>query len=306
MEKMEIMKAMENKLTEVGATIEDSAVSFDISIESTTRKASVTVGEGESAITKDCIIVPSYDGKKAFQLEKPEQIEGYNRISYLRTLQKVSGLAIPCELHKIAKNGSYKVSKDIDTIQKYGKTFFGYSTTTVNQYIRVVEYFLDYGEDDNGKSYYRVKAPFSFHLSLTMGHFIEMLAYTVFEKGADGKPDTLYAITDFYKQLDALGIDFNVSTTNLRDQLKKAFGKGIVDGKGKELKEGESTGENGENGENGESTLSPRELAIAEYRNSLSTINAKIELYPDMVKDIKKVQKYIAELTKLLNIDEVQ
>lgn len=308
----EIMSSMESKLVEAGATVDVTNTSFEIATEHGVKKATITIGEGDKAIQKECIIVPSYDGKKAFQIESPEAITAYERISYLRTLQKVSGYAIPCELHKVAKNGSYKVSKDIDTIQKYAKTFFGYSSTTCNQYLRVVEYFLDYGEDESGKSYYKVKAPFSFHLSLTMGHFIEMLAYTVIEKGDGKTPDTVYDINEFYTLLDTMKIDFNVSTSKLRDELKKAFGKGIVDGTGKEVKEGESNGEgegngNGEgegNGEgNGENTLSPRELAIAEYRNALSTITAKIELYPDMVKDIKRVQKLTAELTKLLNLD---
>ena len=299
--------ALREKLLEAAptASVERKNLAFDIAIDSTAIECVATVGEGDTVILQKSIVVPSYDGKKAFQITDPKAIEGYNRISYLRTLQRVSGFAIPCELHRIAREGSYKVSKDIDTIQTYARVFFGYSKTTCNQYIRVVDYFLDYGVDDNGKSYYSVKSPFNFHISLTMGHFIEMLAYIPTATDEDGKSPVQMGIVDFYKMLLSSNITFDCSTSQLRKQLSEAFGKGVVDAK-KEPEEVKGTGNSGdgENGSNGaddgsQSTMSVHELAVHEVRNAINTISVKNSI--GIFTDAERVTALIAELLTLIS-----
>ena len=298
------------KLADKNFTLEESALDFGISIDTKAITASRTVGSGEKATVQKCMVVPSYDGKKAYQIDTPEAIEGYQRVAYLRTLQKVTGFAIPCELHRIAVNKAFKVGSDIDTIQKYAKVFFGYSSTTTNQYIRIVEYFLEYGTDEDGKAFYRVKEPFDFHSSLTMGHFVELLAYITYEKGKDGAPDILWDINEFYAELIANGITFNCSTSVLRKQLSEKFGKTapVKNVKGKEEDgngsgDGNGDGNGGGNGDgngDGNGTIETAELALIEVRTAIDTISKKATVYADIFTDADRVQSLVVELMKLI------
>lgn len=315
----DLVLVAENKLSEVYKAKKVVDNHFDMAVNSESNVFSTEVkGKDGKAITKSVMIALTYDGKKAIAIHGEEKINAYNRIKFINAMAKVSTFAIPCELARIAREKLYEVG-DCDSIQSYALRFFGLSKKTVNQYIRIAEYFLETGVNENGETYYRVKSPFNLYPSLTIGHFVELLAY-ISEHNADGTPvkdkdgnviqkdiDTLF--TD----LESAEVNLSGTTSKLREDLIKKV-KNVVDAQnpanGAHGEDNADNADNTDNADNADSTdsndtnMTPAQLAYLETRNAVSLISNNIEIYNDMWIDAGKALKLVNQLLKLIKMEE--
>jgi len=320
--KLDLVVSAENKLSEVYKAKKVVDNHFDIAVDSTSNVFSTTVqGKGKDAkvITKEVMIARTYDGKKAIEIHGADKIAAYNRIKYINEVAKVSTFAIPCELARIAREKLYEVG-DCDSVQAYALRFFGLSKKTVNQYIRIAEYFLESGINEDGATYYRIKSPFNLYPSLTMGHFVELLAY-ISEHNDDGTPKKdkdgniiQKDIDTFFTDLESKEVNLTGTTSKLREELIKKV-KNVVDAKNPPKPQdgngngdddnngGDNGGDNGEDGNTG-NTMTPEQLAYLESRNACSLISKNIEVYSDMWTDAKKALKLINQLMKLIKVED--
>lgn len=311
----DLVVSAEKKLADVYKNKEVVNNNFSISVVSQSNIFSTDVkGKDGKVITKEVMIARSYDGKKAIEIHGADKIEAYNRIKYINEMAKVSTFAIPCELARIAREKLYEVG-DCETVQEYALRFFGLSKKTVNQYIRIAEYFLETGMDVNGSTYYRVKYPFNLYSNLTMGHFIEMLAY-ISEHDKVGNPlkdkdgnIIQKDIEDFFADLESKDVNMTGTTSKLREELIKKV-KNVVDAdKPATPDDGNGTpndekDENENDGSENGTSMTPEQLAYMESRNAISVITKNIEVYNDMWTDSKKALKLVNQLLKLIKTDD--
>lgn len=317
----DLVVSAENKLSEVYKDRKVVDNHFDIAVDSTSNVFSTTVqGKGKDAkvITKEVMIAKTYDGKKAIEIHGADKIAAYNRIKYINEVAKVSTFAIPCELARVAREKLYEVG-DCDSVQAYALRFFGLSKKTVNQYIRIAEYFLETGINEDGATYYRVKSPFNLYPSLTMGHFVELLAY-ISEHNADGTPVkdkdgniVQKDIETFFTELESKDVKLDSTTSKLREELIKKV-KNVVDAnKPATPADGNGGADNADSAENtdgadsaesNDTNMTPAELAYLETRNAVSLISKNIEIYNEMWTDTAKALKLINQLLKLIKTEE--